>query len=225
MVRFIAGVETLTENLGSGPPGQILPTKLNLANGVYAYIDGTLQPHVGQTSHTLRRSTYQPSPARARASTPTRAYVPPPASPARRHAPPEPTSHPPARPRASTPMGHHVPATGQSSQTPCAAGTYQPSTEASCIDADAGPRPHHRPVQTACARHLPALHRPGLVPRRRCGPPRPNHRPVSQTPCAAGTYQPPPAKPRASTPTRATTSPPPASPARRHAPRAPTSPP
>ena len=57
-----------------------------------------------------------------------------------------------------------------------------------CLDADAG---HYvdstgQSSQTPC--DLPALHRPGLLPRRRCRSLRRLHRPV-QPGCAAGTYQ------------------------------------
>ena len=91
-------------------------------------------------------------------------------------------------------LGHYVDGWGQTSQVPCATGTYQPSTgQTACLDADAG---HHvgttgSTSQTECAAgtYQPSTGQPS------CTDADAGHHVAStgqsaQTECAAGTYQP-----------------------------------
>ena len=145
------------------------------------------------------RAPTSPQPPRRPASTPTPATTwappdPPPRPPAR----PGPTSHPPVRPSLpDADAGHYVGTTGSTSQTACAAGTYQPSTgQPSCTDADAG---HYVGLDRI---HLPDRLRAGhygtyqpSTAQTACLDADAGHYvdstgSTSQTACAAGTYQP-----------------------------------
>ena len=130
-----------------------------------------------------------------------------PRRPARR----EPTNHPPASPPASTPTRPLRRLNRATSQTACAAGTYHTGStgQSACLDADAG---HYvastgQSAQVACADgHLPAIHRPVRLPRRRRGPLRRLHRPPPRPPARpAPTSHP--RSPPASTPTTSTAPP------------------
>ena len=218
------------------------------------YVDGW-----GQTSQTAcAAGTYQPSTAKPRASSPRRATMLPPPGQSSQTACAAGTYQPSTGQTTclDADAGYYVASTGQSAQTACQAGTYQPSTgQSSCLDADAG----HYVASTGI--HLPDRLRRGAPTspppvRPPASTPMPGLRrlddgEVEQYECSVGTYQPstgqascldadsghyvgstgqsaqtaceqapttpPPARPRASTPTRATTSTPPASPPRRPA--------
>jgi hypothetical protein len=137
----------------------------------------TTSPTTGQSSQVAcAAGTYQPSTGQASClDADAGHYV---AITASRPRPPAPrATYQPSTGQAScldADAGHYVPTTGQSAQTACAAGTYQPSTGSGlrCLDADAGHYVASGPVLPDRLRrgHLPALHRPGLLPRRRRRP-------------------------------------------------------
>ena len=91
-------------------------------------------------------------------------------------------------------LGHYVNGWGQTSQVPCAAGTYQPSTaQTACLGADAG---HYvastgQSAQTECAAgtYQPSTGQPSCIDAD-AGHYVASTGSTSQTECAAGTYQP-----------------------------------
>ena len=136
------------------------------------------------TTPTLAHPT-PPLPRRRRATTsPHRPVVPDPA-------PLAPTSPPPARPPASTPT-RATSSTGQSSQTPAPRAPTSPPPGRPPASTPTQGNMYQRlrsTIKSLSRRHLPALHRAGLMPRRHAGIHR-LHAQTSQTAHAAGTYNP-----------------------------------
>ena len=127
------------------------------STGQSTCLDADMSHYVATTGRPARRPAPRAPashrPARPPASTPTRATTSPP-----RPVQPDAlrrgtTSHHGSGRLPGRRRGPYVATTGQSSQTPCAAGTYQPTTgQAACLDADASHHVAYRPARRPAPR-------------------------------------------------------------------------